>query len=374
MTRALSILYVAYPLLAATEESAGGAEQMLLALEREMNARGHRTTVAAAEGSRVSGRLLATGAPAGRADEYDIREREHTRSVLAYLASHSGEFDLIHDESGSFFRRASECPLPMLATLHLPRTFYPREWFGDASQFCGQPRGANLGHRAFTELASNLSFNCVSQSQARSFGDCGQIIGVVENGIVTEQFPLTRDKEDYVLWLGRICEEKAPHLAITAAQEAALPLVIAGQVYPFSYHQAYFEREVRPHLNGRSRVRFVDTPLASQKLKLLRHARALLLTSTVEETSSLVAMEAMASGTPVAALRRGAFPEIVADGDTGFLVDTIEQMASALEAVDRLSPEKCRARVERHFSASRMAQEYEELYRRVLTSTKKLAA
>ncbi len=385
MTTRLSILYVAYPLLAVTEESAGGAEQMLLAVEREMNARGHRTTVAAAEGSRVCGELLATGAPACGPDQYDAREREQTNRILDYLGSHGDEFDLIHDESGSFFRHAEECPVPVLATLHLPRSFYPKELFSCSAQVRVQKTAPNLGHQAFTDLpptsttqpifnslARNLHFNCVSESQAQRFADLPEMLGVVQNGIAVEQFPLTRDKGDYVLWLGRICEEKAPHLAIAAARAANLRLIIAGQVYPFTYHQNYFEREIRPHLNGR--VRFVDTPLASQKLGLLRHARALLVTSTVEETSSLVAMEAMACGTPVIAFRRGAFPEIVADGETGFLVDTVEETIARLGQVDQISPEACRARSEQHFSASRMAQEYEELYRRVLTSARKLAA
>ena len=228
--------------------------------------------------------------------------------------------------------------------------------------------GQALGH----QLPPNLYFNCVSESQASWFRDLPNLLGVVQNGIAVERFPFTRDKDDYVLWLGRICEEKAPHLAVAIAQRAGLPLVIAGQVYPFSYHQQYFEREIRPHLNAR--VRFVDTPLASQKLDLLRHARALLLTSTVEETSSLVAMEAMACGTPVVAFRRGAFPEIVADGETGFVVDSLEEMASALGKIDRISPQSCRERIERHFRASRMSQEYEELYRRVLTPARELAA
>jgi glycosyltransferase involved in cell wall biosynthesis len=366
MMPSLSILYVAYPLLAVTDESAGGAEQMLLAVEREMLARGHRTTVAAADGSRVCGELLATGPAASEPDQYEFREREHNACILAYLRDHPHEFDLIHDKSGSFFRLAGECPVPVLATLHLPRSFYREEWV-QTSQVVPQVRvpllDANPG---------NVYFNCVSQSQARAFEEFSNLLGVVPNGIAVEQFPFTRDKDNYVLWLGRICEEKAPHLAIAVARRAGLPIVFAGQIYPFSYHQHYFERELRPHLNGR--VRFVDTPLALQKIELLRHARALLVTSTVEETSSLVAMEAMACGTPVIAFRRGSFREIIADGETGFLVDTVEKMAMALEEVDGISPQACRARVKQRFTASRMAQEYEELYRRVLMSTKELAA
>jgi glycosyltransferase involved in cell wall biosynthesis len=394
-----SVLYVAYPLLAVSEESAGGAEQVLLTLEREMHAAGHRTTVAAADGSRAAGELLATGAPASEPDQYEAREREHSTRILDFLDSHPGEFDLIHDMSGSFFRRAAECGAPVLATLHLPRWFYKQELFPTTAQVSGQTEAANLGHQGlanastssgqalghqasvhskinsiFNSPAPNLRFSCVSHSQAQTFADLRNLAGLVQNGVAVEQFPFTRDKDGYVLWLGRICEEKAPHLAIAVAQRAGVPLVIAGQVYPFRYHLDYFECEVRPHLNGRSRVQFVDTPLASQKLNLLRHARALLLTSTTEETSSLVAMEAMACGTPVVAFRRGAFPEIVAHEETGFIVDTPEEMAAALRSIDRISPEKCRARVERHFRASRMAQEYEELYRRMSASAKELAA
>jgi glycosyltransferase involved in cell wall biosynthesis len=350
----LSILYVSYPLLTVTPESAGGAEQILLAVEREMAVAGHRTTVAACDGSQVNGQLLATGPPANGHDQYDERELEHSKCIFRYLGRHPREFDLIHDKSGSFFRYAGECPVPVLATLHLPRSFYREDQFRD--------------------LPRNLYFNCVSQSQASSFADLPNFLGAVTNGITVEDFPFTALKGNFLLWLGRICEEKAPHLAIQAAQSAKMPLLLAGQIYPFRYHQDYFDREIRPHLTRRLHVRFVDTPLREQKLDLLCHARALLLTSTAEETSSLVAMEAMACGTPVIAFRRGAFPEVVADGETGFVVESLEEMSQALREVDRISADACRTRVERHFSAARMAQDYQELYRRVLMSAKELAA
>ncbi len=362
----LSILYVSYPLLTVTPESAGGAEQMLLAVERAMHHAGHRTTVAASDGSEVHGRLLATGRPAAGADQYDERNDAHTKTILRYLQQHPREFDLIHDHSGSFFRHAAQCPVPVLATLHLPRSFYPQEFFSDVvSQVRVPLLDANLGIPYF---------NCVSQSQAKSFADLPNFLGAIPNGITVDDFPFTSSKRDYLLWLGRVCEEKAPHLAIQAAQSAQMPLVLAGQIYPFRYHQDYFNREIRPHLTQGSHVRFVDTPLREQKLDLLCHARALLLTSTAEETSSLVAMEAMACGTPVVAFRRGAFPEVVADGETGFVVESLEEMSPALGEVDRISPAACRARVERHFNASRMARDYQELYRRVLRRAGDLAA
>ena len=273
---------------------------------------------------------------------------------MASARENPREFDLIHDQSSSFFRHAAECSAPVLATLHLPRAFYPEE--------------------LFRTLPPNLWFNCVSQSQARTFADLPNLIGVVQNGIALERYPVATEKHDYLLWLGRICEEKAPHLAIEAAERAGLPLVIAGQVYPFRYHRDYFEREIHPWVSGGSSVRFVDSPSFAAKLELLERARALLLTSAAEETSSLVAMEAMACGTPVIAVRHGAFPEIVADGETGFIVDTVEEMAPALEDVGRISPQACRTRVQQQFSASRMARQYEGLYRTVLMAAKGLAA
>lgn len=348
----LSILYVSYPLLAISDESAGGAEQMLLTLEREMARRGHRTTVAACDGSRVSGQLLATGEPAHAADVFEQREREHCARTLDYLRDHPTELDLIHDESGGFFRHADRCPVPVLATLHLPRSFHREGWLRCSSH--------------------NVVFNCVSQAQALTFDDLPNLIGVVPNGIAIERFAVRDRKRDYLLWMGRICEEKAPHLAIAAAKQAGAQLILAGQVYPFTYHQQYFEREIRSHLG--TGVQFVDSPLFEQKVALLRNARALLLTSTAEETSSLVAMEAMACGTPVIAMRRGAFPEIVAHGETGFIVDDVHQMASAIAETSTISSAACRQRVERIFSAQRMANEYATLYRRVIAAKRARSA
>ena len=348
------MLYVAYPLLRVSTESAGGAEQVLLTVESEMAAAGHQTTVAACNSSRVKGRLLATGPAATSLDQFERRDGEHSAKILSYLRQHPDEFDLIHDNSGAFFRHAAECPVPLLATLHLPRSFYRDEYF--------------------QELPPNVFFNCVSRSQESSFSNLSNVLGVVENGVAIEEFSFTPEKADYVLWLGRISEEKAPHLAVAAAQKAGLPLIIAGQVYPFRYHQQYFEREIQPRLARGSALRFIDSPRKRQKLDLLRRARALLVTSTAEETSSLVAMEAMACGTPVIAFRRGALPEIVADGETGFVVDSVDGMAAALRNLGQISATACRARVERRFTAKRMALEYEALYCIVLARAAERAA
>ena len=166
------ILYVAYPLLQVHDESAGGAEQILWTLEREVARNGvHTTTVAASAGSRVSGELFSTGDPCTRPDDYERRRTEHEDRVVEFVRRRAREgkaFDLIHDHSGSFWKRAAEIDTHVLATLHLPRSFYPAGSFND--------------------VPANVSFNCVSDSQARSFADLDALAGVVPNGIALDCF------------------------------------------------------------------------------------------------------------------------------------------------------------------------------------------
>ncbi len=331
------LLLVAYPLLPVSEASAGGAEQILFTLERELVARGWKTEVAACAGSVVSGRLMATGAAPRQLDGFDEREREHAERVVEACAK--SDFSVVLDHSGHFFRHAARVKGCVLATLHLPRALY--------------------GEQAFEGLADNVYFNCVSDSQRAEFTDLPRMLGVVRNGIAAERFSLAGRKSDYLLWLGRVCPEKAPHLAIEAARLAGLPIVLAGQVYPFRWHEDYWQQKVKPLIDG-ERVRWVSLPSFAEKAKLLREARALLVTSQVAETTSLVALEAMASGTPVIAFNAGALGEVVPKG-TGFIVGGVEEMAAACRTVGEIRALDCRQWVAREYSARAMADGYEAL-------------
>ena len=339
-----SVLFVSYPMLPVSDASCGGAEQMLWVLEHELAKRGQNTAVAACEGSCVSGELIATGmAPTG-ADGFEFRAAEHGRRVSKALQDRP--WGMVHDKSGFWWEHAGECKFPVLATLHLPRSFYLE--------------------RLFRSIPPNVFFNCVSQSQAAEFRDLPRMVGVVANGIVLDRFPFETRKSDYVLWLGRICPEKAPHLAIDAARRADVKLLIAGQVYPFQWHRTYFEREIEPRLEcAGENVRWIERPSFNEKLDLIRHARAVLLSTQAPETSSLVAMEAAACGTPVIAFPNGAIPEIVQHRVTGFLVQDWKAMSHAISDVDHLWPEDARAVAEERFSSQRMADEYERLYSEV---------
>ncbi len=345
----LRILYTAYPLLPVNEDSCGGAEQALATVEAEIARRGHWTAVAGCDSSRAVGNVVATGPAPLHCDQYQQRETEHTQRVLRFLngSALSGDaVDLVHDHSGSFWRYAAGVGAPVLATLHLPRSFYPAG--------------------VFEQVPANVFFNCVSESQRRAFADVPQVLGTVHNGVRLQQFPVVEKKGDYLLWMGRICEEKGAHVAIRVARAAGMKLILAGSVYPFSYHQQYFDREIHPKIAGGRLMQYVGTATQPEKIRLLGSARALLVTSLVEETSSLVAMEAMACGTPVVAFARGALPEVVAHGVTGFVVDGEEQMTEAIWRSGEISPQTCRERVEAKFSSERMAQEYERMYWQIL--------
>ncbi len=331
------LLLVSYPLLPVSEASAGGAEQILFTLERELMARGWKTEVAACAGSVVNGELMVTGAAPQGLDGFAEREREHSERVVRACAK--SKFSLVLDHSGHFFRHAAQVEGCVLATLHLPRTLYSEQ--------------------SFQGLADNVYFNCVSNSQSAEFIDLPRMLGVVRNGIAVERFTLAGRKSRYVLWLGRVCPEKAPHLAIEAAKLARLPIVVAGQVYPFRWHQDYWEQNVKPLIDG-DRVRWVPMPSFAQKTKLLREARALLVTSQVAETTSLVALEAMASGTPVIAFGVGALSEVVPKG-TGFIVSGVEEMAAACREISNIRSMDCREWVIGQYSARAMTDGYEVL-------------
>jgi glycosyltransferase involved in cell wall biosynthesis len=355
------ILYVAYPLLQVHDESAGGAEQILWTLEREMARSGtHTTTVAASAGSRVSGELSSTGEPCTQIDDYERRRDEHEDRVIDFVRRRGREgnaFDLIHDHSGSFWKRATEIDAPVLATLHLPRSFYPAG--------------------SFVVVPANVSFNCVSDSQARSFAGLNELAGVVPNGIALDSFEAAADvaqdgDRQGLLWLGRICEEKAPHLALDIAKRAGLPITIAGQIYPFSYHQQYYEWEVVPRLRAMPNARFISAPSADLKRRLLRESQALLITSLAEETSSLVAMEAAACGTPVVAFRKGAHAAVVKDGITGLLVEDAAQAVPAVQKISSIDHKTCVRHAQKNFSAAVMAERYSSLYERLANPGKVL--
>jgi glycosyltransferase involved in cell wall biosynthesis len=235
----------------------------------------------------------------------------------------------------------------VLATLHLPPPWYHPDAFGISRQ--------------------DTWLHCVSVTQRRSCPDAARLLPEVPNGVPVDALPVGGARDDFALTLGRLCPEKGCHLALEAAKLADVPLLVAGRVFPYPEHLHYFRHEVVPRLDARRR--FLGPLGFARKRQLLSTARCVLIPSLVPETSSLVAMEALACGTPVVAFPSGALPEIVEHGRTGFLVRDVAGMAAAIREVDAIDRGVCHATARRLFSEERMVRSYLTLYARVLAES-----
>lgn len=338
----LTVLSVSYPLAHVSPKTAGGAEQVLSILDKALVRAGRRSLVLAPAGSRCDGLLIPAPVPSGILDESAKSQARRTfKQLLCRALDHySVDVDMVHMHGLDFHEYLPDREIPVVVSLHLPLTWYTP----DALRF----------------LPPNISLVCVSKSQARSAPPEVQIDRVIPNGVDLSHFHPGKRKSNYAVVIGRICPEKGLHLAIEAAERARVPLIIAGSVFEYPEHRAYFDSMIQPRLS--SSIRFIGPIGGARKASLLSGARCLLVPSLAPETSSLVAMEAIASGTPVIAFPNGALPEIVTHGRTGFLVNSAEQMAEAISEVDLISPGECRREAERRFSSGRMIAEYLELY------------
>ena len=192
---------------------------------------------------------------------------------------------------------------------------------------------------------------------------------IIGNGVPLPPLDSRWPKGDFALTLGRICPEKNAHEALDAGTRAATRVLVGGRVFPFPEHQQYFRHLIEPRVHsiprGHTQHAFLGSLQEHHKQALLSRAKCLLHPTLAPEPSSIVAMEALAAGTPVIAYRSGALPEIIEDGVTGFLVRNVDEMAQAIRQVHLLSPSVCRAAARRRFSADRMIHGYFDLYKTV---------
>ena len=335
----LTVLSVAYPLAPVSADAVGGAEQVLCTLDRALVAAGHRSIVVAQEGSRVAGTLVPVPAPSGLIDDAAkaAAQARHRTAIAAALAA--APVDVVHLHGIDFDAYLPPPGPPVLATLHLPT-----DWYG-AALAPGRP---------------DTWLHCVSESQHRGCPPGAHLLAPIQNGVDLALFAGRHAKRRFALMLGRVCPEKGVHLALDAARQAEIPLIVAGKVFPYAEHLAYFAREVEPRLD-RCR-RFVGPVGLARKRRLLAAASCVLVPSLAPETSSLVAREAMASGTPVVAFPAGALAETVEHGVTGFLVDGVDAMARAIPLGAGLDPGACRRAARERFSVDRMVAAYLALY------------
>lgn len=343
--RKLNIVNVAFPFAAVRDSTAGGAEQVLLALDAAIVNSAHNSFVIASKGSKVSGSLI-EGVDLDEPLDCSTRSRLHAkyRGILERVLKEK-PIDLVHFHGLDFNEYLPDFDIPTLVTLHLPLSWYSAD--------------------SFKERSVPLFFNCVSNHQYQTCGDLKNMISYIENGVSVPLFPPRKNRGKFALSLGRICPEKGYHLAITAAKKAKYPYILAGKVYSYPEHVSYFTEEILPLLDG-FRYRFTGQIGPAEKRRLLGSARCLLVPSLVSETSSLVAMEALAHGTPVIAFKAGALTEIIDDGVNGFLVESSEEMAEAIAKVDSINPEDCYRIAQSNYSIDRMTNQYLELYKTII--------
>jgi glycosyltransferase involved in cell wall biosynthesis len=216
----------------------------------------------------------------------------------------------------------------------------------------------------YRQLGDAVSLVAISAAQRRAAPDLAWR-GTVHNAIDVTTFPFRADKEEMVLFLGRLHPDKGVHLAIDAARAAGLPIVVAGKCSE-PVELEYFRSFIEPRLGPD--VTIFGTADAATKRDLLARAAALVFPIQWDEPFGMVMIEAMACGTPVVALRRGAVPEVVIDGVTGIVCDDPAELPAAMAAARRLSAAECRAHVESCFDAATMVRGYESVYREVLQS------
>jgi glycosyltransferase involved in cell wall biosynthesis len=325
----------------------GGIEEVVRLLADGLVDAGHRVTLFAPPGSRSPAEVRSPlSAPHPDEIQFSMWEVDHVaRSFDAIddAAADGDAFDVVHDHTGfAAIAMANRLDTPLVHTLHGP--FEP-----DPLRFYAY-------HGAKAQLVA-ISEAQRADAPEHLRGD----IAVVYNPLAVDEWPFADRSDGYLLWIGRMNDDKGPQRAIAAARAADTPLVLAGPVH--AGQEEFFAREVEPHIDDDA-VRYVGEADADGKRELYRDARALLMPIRWAEPFGMVMVEAMACGTPVIAFPEGSAPEVVIDGETGFLVDDEEKMAGAVERIGEIDRQRCRDSVRERFDVPSVVAGYEQAYER----------
>jgi glycosyltransferase involved in cell wall biosynthesis len=300
----------------------------------------------------------------------------------AYELANQGQLDVVHvwcNEEELALVNARFCKVPVVFNHHEPFNFLTR-------------------YRAIFPKYPNLNWTSFSYAQRETFGlPVEQVnwVGNVYHGLPVDQYQLETNPEDYLLYMGRIIQPKGVHYAIAAAKQAGKSLKIAGKHYAGHSKDKYWQEFVEPELDG-DQIEYVGfVKDVEDKQALLGKAQALLMPSTWQEPFGLVAIEAMACGTPVIGFDRGSLPELVENGTNGWVVDyqeeekakknghivnknwqqlqkdqffqfNLERLVSAINQINQLDRKKCRQKFVKRFELEKMADGYEALYQNLI--------
>lgn len=348
------------PILAPTPPAATGAQQQVVSLLTEaLVARGHDVILYATGDSRTSATLkhlrdqaflsqFPSHSFAGADLFYQHALTEHTLWAAADADKSGCDVLHTHRPAGVFCQRG--IGIPQVNTVHHG---------GPASNAAMRP--FYEAYYRFFDHFPNVTFAAVSESQRSAYPSTAAF-RVVHNAIDYESFALGSGPGEYLLYLGRITPSKGVHLAIDVALRAGLPLLIAGSASHLQSDRGYFERSVRPKADG-EQICYLGEADHATRVALYQGARALINPLQWDEPFGLTMIEAMACGTPVIALRRGAAPEVIEHGVTGFVIDDLDEMVAVVQGLGAPDRPAIRARVMERFSAERMVVGYEAAYR-----------
>jgi len=331
----MRIALVAPPWYAVPPRGYGGIEALVAGLADGLVARGHEVLLVSAgrNGTLAEGvSTLEEPAEALLGDE--AVSLLHSRRVEHALRDFGP--DVVHDHTLPGLLAAEYRPWPTVATVH------------------GAPAGP---YGELLRTSGHVHLVAISHAQRRSAPSLPWA-ATVHNGIAVRSYPFSPSKDDYLLFLGRMDPEKGLVEAIDVAERAGVPLVIAARLHG-RHEEEYFSSYVRPRLGPN--VEYVGEAGFEQKCDLLSRARALLFPLQWDEPYGLVVAEAQACGTPVLSLRRGAIPELVEHGRTGWLMDHHDALVGAVARVDDLDPRDCRQHALESLDISRSVRRYEHV-------------
>src|SRR5947209_16391323 len=326
----MKIAHIAPPWITIPPKNYGGTEIVIYNLVEEQVAQGHDVTLFAPGDAKTSAKhisffpksLINSGIPWPA----HLKAYYHLHKSL----EHAKEFDIIHTHLSSssdlyIFPLTAGLATPHVTTLHSRFPFdRVQSWTGDADEF-------------YMEWAPDVPIVAISKAARDEVPHHLHFVGVVHHGLPMNKFkPTGRKRGDFFVWLGRFIPDKGTHLAIEAAKRADVPLVLAGTIDRYQQESIhYFENMIKPHIDN-EQVSYVGPVNMTQKMDLLSRARGFLNPIKWEEPFGMVMIEAMALGCPVIAFARGAAPEIVVHGKTGFLVHDVDEMVRFIPRIDEI--------------------------------------
>jgi glycosyltransferase involved in cell wall biosynthesis len=319
----------------------GPWERVVSLLTEGLVRRGVDVTLFATADSLTSARLVSV-CPRGYSEDPALDPKVWECLHISAVFERAAEFDLIHNQFDFLpLSYSALVKTPVLTTIH-----------GFSSERIVP---------VFQKYNGRAHYVAISDADRHPALD---YVATIHHGIPLEEFTLRQKPGDYLVFFGRIHPDKGVVEAIELARASGRPLIIAGIIHD----QAYFDSKIAPQIDG-DQIRYVGSLGPEERDRVLGGARALIHLINFKEPFGLTMIEAMACGTPVIARGLGSVPEVVADRQTGFIVDGPDQALEAVRRVDELDRAEIRRHVEQNFSRDRMVERYIDVYKKVLGNT-----